>query len=307
MAPAIEVSAIIPTFNRRELVVRALDSVLAQTYPVEESIVVDAGSTDGTEAVLRARYGDRIHYVRQANAGVSAARNHGLSIARGRHLALLDSDDEWLPDKTERQLAWLAQRPDYGMVLCDVEQVDLDGRHLQTLRRRRTLPEDGRILRWVLLNPELIPASLLMRREVYAQIGGFDESLRTAEDLDFHLRVAQHWPIGLIEEALVRVTRGNHGLSALPGTYDDDLRVMERAAAAAIGIVDDDDRRRALVAGYLRNGRGMLIQHRWREARHLLLRAWRTAPDQASRKQVLQQALFGLKRWIRHVLPGRRG
>lgn len=281
---------------------RALESVLAQTHPVDEVIVVDDGSTDGTGELLRARYGDRIRYVAQPNAGVSAARNHGLSLARGRYLALLDSDDEWLPDKTERQLDWLRRHPDHGMALCDVEQVDLQGRHLQTLRRRATLPEDGRILRWVLLNPELIPASLLMRREVYEDVGGFDESLRTAEDLDFHLRVAQRWPIGLIETPLVRVTRGEHGLSALPGTYDDDLRVIERAAAAAVGAVDEADRRRALAAGYLRNGRGMLIQRRWREAAGLLRRAWRASPDPSVRRQVREQALFGLKRLLLALL-----
>lgn len=296
---------IIPTFNRRDLVIRAIESVLAQTHPVDEIIVVDDGSTDGTDTALQARFGDRLHYVRQANAGVSAARNLGLSLTRGRYIALLDSDDEWMPDKTERQLAWLQRYPEHGMVLCDAEQVDVQGRHLRLTQRRRTLPEDGWILPWVLLKPELIPASLLMRREVYEQVGGFDESLRTAEDLDFHLRVADRWPIGLIDAPLVRVTLGEHGLSALPHTYDDDLRVIERAASAAAGKIDETQRRRALVSGYLRNARGMLIQHRWREARGLLLRAWKTAPDRSARKQVLDMLLFAAKRGLVFLLRRR--
>lgn len=306
MAGATEVSAIIPTFNRRDLVTRALESVFAQTRPVDEIIVVDDGSSDGTGQFLQARYGDRIRYVWQPNAGVSAARNRGMSLAQGRHIALLDSDDEWLPEKTARQLAWLEAHPEHGMVLCDVEQADLQGRHIQTLRRRGTLPEDGWILRWVLMNPELIPASLLIRREVYEQTGGFDESLRTAEDLDFHLRVARRWQIGLIDTPLVRVARGEHGLSALPSTYDDDMRVIERAAADAAGVVDETDRRRALAAAYLRNGRGMLIQARWKHAGHLLRKAWRAAPDAGTRRKVLEQALFGCKRMLRRLLPAGR-
>jgi len=94
MAGSIEVSVIIPTYNRRELVQRALRSVLAQTRRVDEVIVVDDGSTDGTGEALAAAFGDRIVYLRQSNAGVSAARNRGLALARGRYLALLDSDDE---------------------------------------------------------------------------------------------------------------------------------------------------------------------------------------------------------------------
>ena len=103
---------------------RAIDSALAQTRPVDEIVVIDDGSTDGTGDALRARYGDligeRIVYHRQDNAGVSAARNTGMRLASGRYFALLDSDDLWRPDKTARQREWLDAHPEYGMVLCDV-------------------------------------------------------------------------------------------------------------------------------------------------------------------------------------------
>ena len=150
MAQDVAVSAIIPTWNRRELVLRALESVLAQTRPVDEIIVVDDGSTDGTGAAIAARHGERVRHVWQENAGVSAARNRGMELARGRYFALLDSDDEWLPDKTRLQLEFLEARPAYGMALCDVVRMDAAHREIEVFRRRELIPEDGMVLRWVL-------------------------------------------------------------------------------------------------------------------------------------------------------------
>src|SRR4051812_39304412 len=124
MALDVDVSVIIPTYNRRELVCRAIDSVLAQSRPVAEIVVVDDGSTDGTIDALDARYGAKLRCVSQANAGVAAARNHGLRLAQGRFIAFLDSDDEWEEDKTRAQRQWLDDHPDFGMVLCDVMRVN---------------------------------------------------------------------------------------------------------------------------------------------------------------------------------------
>ncbi len=298
MSNEVEVSAIIPTYNRRDLVLRAIDCVLAQTRPVAQVIVVDDGSTDGTREALAARYGDRIEYVWQPNAGVSAARNHGLSLARGRYLALLDSDDEWLPAKTQRQVEWLEARPDYGMVLCDVLRVNADGSAIDRFRRREQLPEDGHVLRWVLRNPALAPVSAMLRRAVYEQVGGFDASLRTAEDLDFHLRVARHFPIGVIDEPLARAIRGHDGLSSLPQTYDDYVVVMERAAADARGVVDESEVRDALFGAYWRNARGMVLQRRWRGALALARKAWRLPATGSQRRALLGLLPLGLRATI---------
>lgn len=282
----------------------AIETVLAQTRTIDEIIVIDDGSTDGTGDHLRARYGDRIRYVRQANAGVSAARNHGMRLARGRYFALLDSDDEWLPEKTERQLAWLEAHPDAGMVLCDVERVDSEGRLIDVFRRRDVIREDGRVLRWVIHNPALAPASAILRREVFEDVGGFDESLRTAEDIDFHLRIARRWPIGVVEQALVRAMRGHDGLSAESSTYDDYVRVVERAVRDARGEVADAELDRALAGTYARNARGMLIRGRWSDGWRLARDAWRLTPDPAIRRELLRLAPFAARRAVRRLLPG---
>lgn len=283
---------------------RAIDSALAQTLPVDEIIVVDDGSTDGTGEILLARYGQRIRYVWQPNAGVSAARNHGMSIAQGRYFALLDSDDQWLPDKTARQHAWLEDHPGYGMVVCDIEMVDAKLQTIGIYRRRDVIREDGWALRWALVNPALAPASTLMRREVYEDIGGFDETLRTAEDIDYHLRIAHRWQIGVVEETLVRTMRGHEGLSAEARTYDDYLLVFERAVKAARGVVSDTERREALGMAYLRNARGLMLGSRWRDAASLVAKAWRSG-NTTVRRRALALMPFAGKRVLHNLLQRR--
>lgn len=282
---------------------RALDSVFSQTCPIDEIIVIDDGSTDGSEAAVRERHGERIRYVWQENAGVSAARNHGMSIATGKYFALLDSDDEWLPEKTSLQLEWLRARPDFGMVLCDVLKVDGEHRPIEIFRRRDSILEDGWVLRWIIHNPSLVPASAMFRREVFGDIGGFNETLRTAEDIDFHLRVAHRWKIGVVEKPLVRAMRGHDGLSAEASTYDDYVGVVERAVESAKGLVDPESLQLALATTYARNAKGLLIRRRWRDGAALALRARQTSPDPALHRELYKLIPFGLRHMLRGLLP----
>jgi glycosyltransferase involved in cell wall biosynthesis len=256
------VSAIVPTYNRRDEIAYAVSSILAQTHGASciEIIVVDDGGTDDTADVLRRLWGDRVTILRKPNGGVASARNVGLAAARGDYLAFLDSDDEWLPTKIEKQVAFLAARPHFGMVLTDVEELT-EQRVASSLYRRRTyIPQDGYILRWVLRNPALVPPSVLMRRAVYEEIGGFDEDLPTAEDLDFHLRVARRWPIGVIEEPLTLVRRSNAGLSGLARTYEDQFFVVRRFLEQHADSIAPRDRDAALFAATVRLARGLLMQ-----------------------------------------------
>lgn len=279
--------------------------MLAQTRPVDEIIVVDDGSTDGTGAWLADRYGERVLCVRQDNAGVSAARNRGLAMARGRYIALLDSDDEWLPEKTARQVAFLEAHPDIGMVLCDVERMNPDGSRIDVFDRRLQIPQDGPALRWVLRDPALAPLSVLMRREVYETVGGFDEGLRTAEDLDFHLRVAARWPIGVVSGPLARALRGHDGLSSLASTEDDYVTVMERAAHAATGHVPEDERRQALATAYVRNAEEALWRGEYRKAWSLARKARALRPGPPLRRRLLALLPRAGRTWLRLMLGNR--
>lgn len=289
---------VIPTYNRRDLLPRAIESVLAQTFPVEQVIVVDDGSTDGTGEALRRRFGSRLTWVRQDNAGVSAARNRGLALAQGAYLSLLDSDDEWLPEKTLRQTQWLDAHPGFGMVLCDVMRVTQEGRLIDVFRRREFIPEDGEVLRWVLRNPALAPVSAMFRREVIDSVGGFDPGLRTAEDIEFHLRVARKWPIGVVSESLARATRDHNGLSSLPGTYDDYQAVMERFVAKCRGEVPDADLDAGLAGACVRNARGFVFLGHWAKASRLTLRALSHARDWRVRREALRVLPLALRRVV---------
>lgn len=252
------VSTVIPTFDRRKDVVLAVRSALAQTHDAQEVIVVDDGSRDGTAEHLRESYGDAVTILRTDRLGVAGARNRGMAAASGEYIALLDSDDEWAPEKLARQVAFLEARPDYGMVLTDVVQMDGDRQAYDVLRRRRFIPEDGQVLRYVLRQPALAPSCALFRRRVLDEVGSFDVTLPTAEDIEFHLRVALRFPIGVLAEPLTSCMRGHDGLSASPRTYADYMFAMERFLLDHRHEISATDRQMALHEASLRNMRGML-------------------------------------------------
>lgn len=284
---------------------RTIESALGQTRAVDEIIVVDDASTDGTREALAERFGTSIRYVRlESNHGVSAARNAGIARARGRFIALLDSDDIWAPTKTEIQAGWLEAHPDFGMVLCDVGRMDAAWQPLDTMRRREVIRHDGWVLGSLLRNPALVPSSAMFRREVVEDIGGFDPVLRSAEDLDFHLRVAHRWRIGVVEQVLVEVMRDHDGLSADASTYDDYVLVMERTVRGLRGTVADKVLDRALAETYARNASGMLIMSRTAEAMALAWRALRAAPDIDGYMAVMRFAGFALRRGAARIVRG---
>ena len=274
------VSTIIPTFDRKSDVIVAIGSALAQTHRDQEIIVVDDGSRDGTREHVESAFGRQVTILRTERLGVSGARNHGMAAARGEFIALLDSDDEWRPEKLAAQVRYLEARPDFGMVLTDVAQIDRDRHEFACLVRREAIPVDGDVLKYVLRFPTLVPSSVLFRRRVLDDVGGFDARLPTAEDLDFHLRVALRWKIGVIPEPLTRAMRGHDGLSSLPRTYADYLGVVERFVNSH-PEVPEQDRRAALHAAAVRNLRGLLVMGRLGDALSVGARAARRARSAA--------------------------
>jgi glycosyltransferase involved in cell wall biosynthesis len=203
------VSVIIPTYNRRAMVREAIDSVLAQTAASYELIVVDDGSSDGTGedlARLGAEHADTIHIERTANGWPAAARNRGVAMAGAPLVGFLDSDDLWAPNKLARHLEFMRENPG-----CAISQTDetwiRNGRRVNPGMRHRKRGGDFFIesLRTCLVSP----SAVLMRKELFDSIGGFDEDMNAAEDYDLWLRIQVEHEIGLLDEALV-TRRGGH-------------------------------------------------------------------------------------------------
>lgn len=194
-----KISVVIPSFNRSGLLHRALSSLAAQRDRPDEIIVVDDGSTDGTRAMLRREFPE-VRYVRQEHQGVSAARNHGIRRAACDWIALLDSDDEWHPDKLALQRCALAADP--AMLLCHTNEIWIrSGRRVNPMRKHNK--HGGWIYRRCLPLCALSPSSTVIHRSLFDTLGMFDESLPACEDYDLWLRFCAQHPVLYLKRALV--------------------------------------------------------------------------------------------------------
>jgi glycosyltransferase involved in cell wall biosynthesis len=197
------VSVIIPTYNYARYLPEAIDSALGQTHAPLEIIVVDDGSTDETPQVL-ARYGAKIRAIRQINQGVAAARNTGVAAARGEYVALLDSDDLWMPRKLELQIARFDADPTLGLVHCGAETFDPAGSTLDVLLDGMEGWVGMEILRLDRVVISAPGSGILLPKRVIEEVGGFDVRLPPSDDWDLCYRVAERYPIGFVAEILVR-------------------------------------------------------------------------------------------------------
>lgn len=263
------VSVVIPTFNRAATLPRAIDSVLAQDHRALELLVVDDASTDDTARVIAGYADPRLRLIRQpVNQGVAAARNRGIAEARGRWLAFLDSDDEWLPGKLTRQLAAMAD-PRIGMVVTGIETVEADGR--RSLFHAR---EAGDLFERLLVRNILhgAPSSALIRREALAMVGGFDTRLPAIEDYDLWLRLTRFWRVAAIAEPLARY-------------WDEDDAVAGEAQRRSRRFAANRTARRMLFERYVHDMRRAGVDHLYlldsarRELDSPDGRAWRAGLD----------------------------
>jgi glycosyltransferase involved in cell wall biosynthesis len=267
------VSIIIPAYNAESFIDQAVASAVRQTHADTEIIIIDDGSSDGTAERLRA-YGDRIIVLRQDNRGVAAARNHGARIATGDWLAFLDADDEWLPEKLERQLA----TPPDQMAYTDRFNAGVRG-ELPDVQSDVTPMHKGDLFVPLLLEGNFITASsVLVRRSLFERMGGFFEGLHGTEDWDLWVRIATEHPIDFIGEPLVRYRFHAGGLS----------RNYRRMWTQRDGVI-----RRAL-----ESPRGRMLP--WRMRRRVWAQTWITNAWEAGQAHQRVEAIEAYARAVRH-------
>jgi glycosyltransferase involved in cell wall biosynthesis len=197
------ISVIIPSYNSARFVVQAVQSALEQTYSPVEVIVVDDGSTDDTRERLLLHEG-RIRYVSQSNGGPSKARNCGINEAQGDLIAFLDADDQWLPEKLQKQWECLQGTPDACLIHTDLYHLyEPTGSRVYTYRDRKCF--SGHCYSEFFHGNAIVTSSVLVTRRCLDEIGGFDEEIRRAstEDMDLWIRIARYFPLSYINEPLV--------------------------------------------------------------------------------------------------------
>ena len=215
--PSPKVSVVIPTYNMARFLPEAIESVLGQPFQDFEVIVVDDGSTDNTQAVV-ARFGSRIRYVRQQNAGPSAASNHGDEVAEGEYLLNLDADDVVMEGALEKAISVMDSAPDAGFCYGQVRYMDEEGRELELAREwpdRSGLMTARQVILELLNFRYILPSAVLFRRTCFREVGRYDGTLGYGEDSELFARMARRYPVAYIAEPLAWRRKHKGGITAI--------------------------------------------------------------------------------------------
>jgi len=236
------IAVIIPAYNRAHTLPRALGSVLAQSHPAAEIIVVDDGSTDDIAALVQSEY-QTVELIRQDNHGVSAARNRGIAASSAQWIALLDSDDEWLPDKLEKQLALISQQPEHKIVHSDEIWIR-NGVRVNPMKKHAK--KGGWIFQDCLPLCAISPSAAMIHRTLFDQTGLFDESLPACEDYDLWLRTTSRYPVLYCDEPLIKKYGGHEDQLSRKYWGMDRFRIQALIKILEHGQLRDEDYRAAL-------------------------------------------------------------
>ncbi|MEL6603515.1 MAG: glycosyltransferase family A protein [Cyanobacteria bacterium J06614_10] len=239
------VSVVIPAYNAADYLPETIQSVIDQSYENWELLVVDDGSTDATPTLVQ-RFHEadrRVRHVPKANGGVSSARNLGAQEAKGTLLAFLDADDRWLKDKLSAHVNHMSAHPEIGVSFARVELIKSDGQTTHKLTNNvvsRLQPQD-----LFYSNPTVTTSNLVIRRDIFLSVGGFDEAMQYNEDVELLFRVAFHsdqtggLALAGIDDVLVQYRLHDSGLSSTLSKMEAGwLTLMEKARTIAPSLVE---------------------------------------------------------------------
>jgi glycosyltransferase involved in cell wall biosynthesis len=266
------VTVIIPTYDRLEMLKRAVGSVLRQSYLHYELLIVDDGSTDGTGSEFAAA-SSPLRYIYQEHQGVSQARNRGIAEAKGELIAFLDSDDLWNRDKLSLQVQYFRDHPE--AVICQTQEIWIRNDVRVNPKKKHKKPS-GWIFPQCLPLCVVSPSAVMMRKSLFDDVGLFDESLRICEDYDMWLRVALCYPVHLIDKPLV-TKYGGHADQLSHSDWAVDryrVRALEKALSDPLAasfrpqIIEEIHRKSTIIAnGALKRGRLMTWLRYFRKRR----------------------------------------
>ncbi len=238
----LSISVIIPTYNRHHTLKSALNSVLQQSKPAQEIIVIDDGSEDDTRQLMTQAF-PNIRYVFQENQGVSHARNTGIRHSTGEWIALLDSDDEWLPHKLEMQSQALREHPEFKV--CHTEENWVrNGKRVNPMNKHQK--RGGHIFQHCLPLCAMSPSSILIHRSVFEDVGQFDETLPACEDYDLWLRITAKYPVLFIEKPQIIKYGGHEDQLSRAHWGMDRFRIYALDKLLSSTTLADDDRHAAI-------------------------------------------------------------
>ena len=201
------ISVVIPSYNRKDFLKRSIDSAINQTKKPLEIIVVDDGSTDGTETMIKSDY-DFVKFIKQKNKGVSAARNIGIKVSIGEWICFLDSDDEWKKDKLEKQINAMKSNPGYKFFHTNEIWIK---NGLKINQKKKHKKYGGHIFDKCLDMCRISPSSVMIDKTVFDEVGNFNENLFVCEDYELWLRICDKYRVFFIDEPLIIKYGGHQG------------------------------------------------------------------------------------------------
>ncbi len=230
-------SVIIPTYNRCDFLKSAVDSVLNQTCDDYELIIIDDGSCDGTRELINSYNDPKIKYFYQEKKGPAAARNRGISESQGEYIAFLDSDDRWVSKKLEEVLKAIKNNPDY-YIFHTQEKWHRNGCHLNHMKKH--MKQYGDVFKNCLEICSVSVSTAVVKKEVFYDIGTFDEKLNVCEDYDFWLRVSVKYPVYLVDKILT-LKEGGHTDQLSSKYYGmDRFRIKSIIKLLDSGVLNED-------------------------------------------------------------------
>lgn len=278
------ISVIIPTHNRLPFLKRAVDSVINQTFKNIEIIIVDDGSTDGTEKLYQATEDRRIRYVRiDKPRGGNFARNIGVENSRGDLIAFLDDDDEWLPNKLERQLFLFSMNASVGLVYTGIEVINVPNRSSYHIKPRLKGDLSKAILTYNYIGTT---SSVMLRKNVFNDAGCFDIDMPQLQDYDLWIRICQICKIDFVSESLIKYYVHSNGTQVTSSISKNQsaIEIIDRKYEKLFEKLSDREKRMRFCQRYNAMGKRLLNNGDRAKSREYFFQSFRLCPNIVSIK-----------------------